>query len=294
MWLIFILYDGLSTTVISGQFLEFDNIVPTTILSSDKSAVTDNLEDISPKTHINENSNDNFCAVRTQIDDNSVASNAINKFNIDDVIVSVKNHMLDNFSDTDSIIEETKPLPALADMIQENNSLDCNSDNSNLQNIDIVKEESNYIVKKTVSFDVRGTTSIDKSTSKKRGLSCEDNNLNSIVMSSNGESKSKTSANTNGQQRNEKLSPIDSSVASESVFKFDFTSLIELNNHKFHKLSILGKGGSSTVYKVISQDLQHTYAYKRVNVKSASNDDDTEAILDSYINEIELLRNLAG
>ena len=65
-----------------------------------------------------------------------------------------------------------------------------------------------------------------------------------------------------------------------------------LEGMKYTRLNVLGKGGSSCVYRVISQSDHQLYAYKRVDVKGSS--EDSEAVFDSYVNEIELLKRLKG
>ena len=60
----------------------------------------------------------------------------------------------------------------------------------------------------------------------------------------------------------------------------------------YSRLGILGKGGSSTVYRVISHNDGNLYAYKKVDMKGDCND--VEALIDSYLNEIELLKRLKG
>eukprot|EP01112_Ceratiomyxa_fruticulosa_P012663 TRINITY_DN3519_c0_g1_i1.p1 TRINITY_DN3519_c0_g1~~TRINITY_DN3519_c0_g1_i1.p1 ORF type:complete len:1061 (-),score=259.69 TRINITY_DN3519_c0_g1_i1:149-3331(-) len=83
-------------------------------------------------------------------------------------------------------------------------------------------------------------------------------------------------------------------TASEEHVKRSFSHLKEwcgnevvvVTKKPYIKLDCIGKGGSSKVYKVISQDLQ-IYALKRVMLKGA----DPQSIA-SFKNEIELLKNL--
>ena len=65
-----------------------------------------------------------------------------------------------------------------------------------------------------------------------------------------------------------------------------------LNNVRYTRLNVLGKGGSSCVYRVLSQSDSQLYAYKRVEVKGCA--EDSEAMFDSYVNEIDLLKRLKG
>ncbi|CAM9497635.1 unnamed protein product [Chrysoparadoxa australica] len=63
---------------------------------------------------------------------------------------------------------------------------------------------------------------------------------------------------------------------------------MEVNGLPFLKLSCIGKGGSSKVYKVLSKD-RKVLALKRVTVE-----DSDASQLQSYANEIELLKKLRG
>lgn len=51
------------------------------------------------------------------------------------------------------------------------------------------------------------------------------------------------------------------------------------------KLAVIGKGGSSKVYKVLARDM-NIYAIKRVNMNG------DPSIVESYMNEIDLLKRL--
>lgn len=67
---------------------------------------------------------------------------------------------------------------------------------------------------------------------------------------------------------------------------------LTINGKNYTRLNVLGKGGSSCVYRVMSQSDFQLYAYKRVEVKGSS--EDNEAVFDSYVNEIKLLQRLKG
>jgi hypothetical protein len=69
----------------------------------------------------------------------------------------------------------------------------------------------------------------------------------------------------------------------------DSSRNIELNGKKYTRLNILGKGGSSCVYRIISNDDGQVYAYKRIEVKDS---DDIDTVFDNYANEILLLKKL--
>ena len=67
---------------------------------------------------------------------------------------------------------------------------------------------------------------------------------------------------------------------------------LTLKDCSYTRLNVLGKGGSSCVYRVMSQEDNNLYAYKRVEVRGSA--EDNESLFDSYINEIDLLRRLKG
>lgn len=59
-----------------------------------------------------------------------------------------------------------------------------------------------------------------------------------------------------------------------------------VNNKQYVRLAVIGKGGSSKVFKVLSHDM-NIYALKRVNLKG------DPSTMESYINEIDLLKRLS-
>lgn len=64
--------------------------------------------------------------------------------------------------------------------------------------------------------------------------------------------------------------------------------IIQINSKRFRILQLVGKGGSSKVYKVIGTDFQ-IYALKKVRLKGLDN-----ATIEGYMNEIDLLHRLAS
>jgi hypothetical protein len=66
---------------------------------------------------------------------------------------------------------------------------------------------------------------------------------------------------------------------------------IELNGRSFIRLNVLGKGGSSCVYRIIGAEDGQIYAYKRVEIRDT---EDVDAVFDNYANEIALLRRLSS
>ena len=77
-------------------------------------------------------------------------------------------------------------------------------------------------------------------------------------------------------------------TSSSESKQLDLTSRIILNGRSYTRLGVLGKGGSSCVYRVLSDD-GNLYAYKYVDVRG-----DSDSVFENYTNEIELLRRLKG
>ena len=71
----------------------------------------------------------------------------------------------------------------------------------------------------------------------------------------------------------------------------DSFKVITMNGQQYLRFGTLGKGGSSCVYSILSQDSQ-VYAFKKVFV--SANSADPEALFESYVNEIDLLNSLKG
>jgi hypothetical protein len=64
----------------------------------------------------------------------------------------------------------------------------------------------------------------------------------------------------------------------------------------YYNLGLLGKGGSSSVYRVLNRKDNQLYAYKRVDVNKHSNDEagGGVGVFESYINEMNVLKRLQG
>jgi len=71
----------------------------------------------------------------------------------------------------------------------------------------------------------------------------------------------------------------------------DSSRAVWMNGQAFTRLNVLGKGGSSCVYRIIGHQDGQVYAYKRVDVRDS---DDIDSVFDSYANEIDLLRRLSS
>jgi len=88
------------------------------------------------------------------------------------------------------------------------------------------------------------------------------------------------------------------SHGSNNIF-FDKSRWLELNGQGFVRLGLLGKGGSSSVFRIISQRDGQVYAFKKVDCGALSGrgaynerDEEGDALFDSYSNEIALLLRL--
>ncbi|KAI9339218.1 kinase-like domain-containing protein [Zopfochytrium polystomum] len=64
---------------------------------------------------------------------------------------------------------------------------------------------------------------------------------------------------------------------------------LTVNGKPYNLISLIGRGGSSKVYKVMAESSLQTFALKKVKL-----DWDDPATTDGYLNEVRLLRNLAG
>ena len=91
------------------------------------------------------------------------------------------------------------------------------------------------------------------------------------------------------QKRHDTPSSMDSnsSINEEPSFKFT-KNYIQVNGRSYIKLDVMGRGGSSKVYRVIAPNNQ-IYALKKVRLSRV--DQQTTA---GYINEIALVRKLDG
>ncbi len=114
------------------------------------------------------------------------------------------------------------------------------------------------------------------------------------VMNRNTSNISNSVNNTETAQ--EKMAKKPMAVNNESptahalnVINESFMQVV-LNQKVYAQIGILGKGGSSCVHRIINEKGQ-VYAYKKVNV---SGNDESDAVFDSYTNEIDLLRRLKG
>ncbi len=79
----------------------------------------------------------------------------------------------------------------------------------------------------------------------------------------------------------------------KSVFPNNRTELpsdvFVVKGTEYQNLGLIGKGGSSSVFRVLSKG--KLFAFKRVDVKGS---EDLDSVFDSYVNEIRLLQQLKG
>ena len=108
-----------------------------------------------------------------------------------------------------------------------------------------------------------------------------------VDSSASGSRGSSVSHQSQSQQSVESASsaPLSGGILSDPA------RFVEVNGRQYIRLNVLGKGGSSCVYRIIGVDDGQIYAYKRVEVRDS---EDTEAVFDSYANEIALLKRLSA
>ena len=194
----------------------------------------------------------------------------------------------------DTIVSTKRMQLSLSD--DESNSIDISI-------CDITKklgpEDKENIIRKTTGVDAAASASKPdvKSSSKKRGTadtkSASTSNENS-AMKKKRVSFSKTDAIEPVVVHHDNVSRSRNapSDGGESISSIIQGGRFRFKDNDYSRLGVLGKGGSSTVYRVISQNDGNLYAYKKVDMKGDCND--VEALIDSYLNEIELLRRLKG
>lgn len=93
-----------------------------------------------------------------------------------------------------------------------------------------------------------------------------------------------------------KISLTSEDIRKDNIF-LQQDKYFTLNGKLFFKLNTIGKGGSSTVFKVISATEGSLYALKTVDLSKgcqSSDFDDEDKVLESYMNEIDLLKSLNG
>ncbi len=82
-----------------------------------------------------------------------------------------------------------------------------------------------------------------------------------------------------------------SQIATDNGIFSDPQKYITICGKRYVQTSLMGKGGSSAVRRVISCDDGGIYALKVVEIKD---NEDSESVFDSYANEINLLKKLKG
>lgn len=92
------------------------------------------------------------------------------------------------------------------------------------------------------------------------------------------------------QELNASALPASTSI---NIFQ-DSKRLVTIHQRQFMELSLLGKGGSSVVHRVISCEDGQLYALKRIQVAHTNDSEDMDMVFDSYANEIDLLKRLQG
>lgn len=245
--------------------------------SSSSSSSYSNHEDITVKMPLLESTKKSDVYKFKSSDKKNVHSEIGNiqskKFNVDEIILAA---VAEDDLSTDG---DTLPLP-LAELLGK--SFASNSNNP----------------------PTGANTTDDKTHRRVSFLDVETNNINHTGCEATQPSKSKRKLSSNSSNSSNTSSTSSNTISFNNYSRnenelgtrlFDSNHIVMLNGKRYIQLSILGKGGSSTVYRVLSEDMQHIYAYKRVDVRGCSNDScDADSVFNSYTNEIELLQKLKG
>jgi hypothetical protein len=146
-----------------------------------------------------------------------------------------------------------------------------------------VKERERGNKRKRVSFSGSGEQEVEQSRQKK--MSRKETSSSSSSAPSSSSSSITSTGNSKG-----------------NIFE-DKSKYFNLHGNQFVQLSVIGKGGSSSVHRVISATDGNIYALKKVDLSSHSSshhnrgeedemDEATDHVLESYANEINLLNKL--
>jgi serine/threonine-protein kinase TTK/MPS1 len=182
-----------------------------------------------------------------------------------------------------------EPQSLLTDKLTEYASFDAQHDEATVKvptmELKQLAKSTSRLTKKRVSFTfttddkenmpvvVNKRAKLDDKTSKPH--SCRSSNNNRDSSSSSSSSKSAYSKPSNEQS---------------DVFH-DADREITLQGERYLQLQLLGKGGSSSVHRILSCRDGAAYALKRIEIRDCDEADD---VFDSYANEISLLRALKG
>ena len=119
------------------------------------------------------------------------------------------------------------------------------------------------------------------------------NTQEEVTAKSNNNTNSSNEHDEEEEPRaNDEPRPVDTSSPSNSEFVrlISERNMIQVNGVSYMKLDVIGKGGSSKVYRVMSSDAK-IWAIKKVSLGSETLRQDT---LNGYLNEIGLLKRLSS
>jgi hypothetical protein len=104
------------------------------------------------------------------------------------------------------------------------------------------------------------------------------------------------STSTTGSAASSSSSSSSTSAASAGSKQFDsaLQLLFSSATNDYFNIGLLGKGGSSSVYRVLSRKDNQLYAFKRVDINKHSSSDSVDAAFESYMNELDVLKKLQG
>ena len=160
----------------------------------------------------------------------------------------------------------------------------------------------------TSSTDTNSTNTSTNSvsaTNSTSGVNTNNTNGNNQICASTNNSTTSsntnhtsTSANSTNRQKNCAANPSTTNttdVISSSDYHPQYlplashSNILCVNGTSYSKLGVIGKGGSCKVYRVLSPDNYHIYALKKVRLEGMRQKE-----IDSYANEVALLKRLAG
>jgi len=164
---------------------------------------------------------------------------------------------------------------------------DSTATKQNVLNHDDIRNRLNKVKEKAQN---------DKSNDAMEETMCADSSLIKVIGSSyysagpsrvRAPQSQKTSPPNTSKPNTNSISTPTSSPQKISRF-FAQKKIVTVNNKEYYKLKKIGKGGSSKVYKVMATD-SSVFALKQVNISQVD-----EFVLQSFLNEITLLKNFNG
>lgn len=218
----------------------------------------------------------------------------------------------------DQVVVFKRPLDSLPEDVEHNNSsLEGEEEDTSEMALSSLMESNTDVV--SSSSSTSGTTAcitIQAETMtaapRKRVSFANQSDIQSAMAGASGDNARAKSAPQNVQsgedkgqevefKRPSKRSKPDTKVFGSSVKSICASSFLAdravhvINNQSYLEIGVLGRGGSACVRKILSNE-GSIYAFKKIQVNSgnsslcASMDEEAEEVLESYINEINLLK----